>query len=687
MIMMNPNSATPEFFNLSGALLNRPLSADMGRAVIEHLTAFGPLPKSGYLAGQAVASALFALYGVDESVKGPVNDLDIFYTDNHPDAELNANFEHGTDKEVFQITINSYGRNQLIDKSGRAIEMVYRKGDMNYIKMHGKTEMIDVIKTFDFNVVSVGVDLAKKDLQWTPSFETFILDRKAKAASARSFRSYARALKKRAEMPWIDWDMNAIAACTFEADLTTARYGVKPIVHATIQAILDKYDPQGHYPRPDAYDYNKSLNGVYPTILSLPGTVNPLGLPSLEKVIAFAGACRQGRTSDIDKMLKAGFPASLPLNESNEMLCRGIDIAQKNGHFEAFNHLCHHGRPSAAMLEVENMLVDMGAKKSASVYSSNGPLHEAALKGDVEFIRGVDLSVNNIDARAKDGRTPLALAAMFSNAETCHALIDRGASVKGCAIKDNDGGEARVSHTPFLDAIEKGIPECAKALIDRGADPHEVIHDGSGAFHVLLDQQRRNLTPNSAGLSVINDMVGLLLDAGVDINRVNGNGNTPLIECSKKMAFKVIWPLIMNGADMRNGPEGDPLDVAIKLERTGVCRHLIAAGVVPNEHQKSVANKEMLETLSSSQAEALVLTVNDEEMMELLNGRGHMANHLEKSGFNFESEMTSQASQILPKLEESFMKNKERLLRSWITRREALAAISEVARTSNALAL
>jgi hypothetical protein len=54
-------------------------SPTMGEAVIHHLSALGPLSAEGYLAGQAVSSALFELFVQDGDGLSVYNDLDIFY--------------------------------------------------------------------------------------------------------------------------------------------------------------------------------------------------------------------------------------------------------------------------------------------------------------------------------------------------------------------------------------------------------------------------------------------------------------------------------------------------------------------------------------------------------------------------------------------------------------------------------
>jgi hypothetical protein len=64
------------------------LKRDMGRAVIDHLSALGPLPSAGYLAGQAVSSAVFQLFAEDGEGLVVYNDLDVFHKATERDLDI-----------------------------------------------------------------------------------------------------------------------------------------------------------------------------------------------------------------------------------------------------------------------------------------------------------------------------------------------------------------------------------------------------------------------------------------------------------------------------------------------------------------------------------------------------------------------------------------------------------------------
>jgi ankyrin repeat protein len=104
-----------------------------------------------------------------------------------------------------------------------------------------------------------------------------------------------------------------------------------------------------------------------------------------------------------------------------------------------------------------------------------GPLEAAAL-GDVEKLRGADLSV-----RGGDGFTPLHLAAFFGGADAVRAILATGFA------PDADNENTFGVH-PIHSAAAVGDHASARALLEAGADPNVVQHSG----HTPLDAARHN---------------------------------------------------------------------------------------------------------------------------------------------------------------------------------------------------
>ena len=68
----------------------------------------------------------------------------------------------------------------------------------------------------------------------------------------------------------------------------------------------------------------------------------------------------------------------------------------------------------------------------------------------------------NVNARTKDGKTPLLFACSEGNTDAVELLLDKGADVKAA---DVDG------ITPLLVAVKKNRSHVIAILLDRGAEP------------------------------------------------------------------------------------------------------------------------------------------------------------------------------------------------------------------------
>lgn len=107
-----------------------------------------------------------------------------------------------------------------------------------------------------------------------------------------------------------------------------------------------------------------------------------------------------------------------------------------------------------------------------------------------------------------------------------------------------------------------------KLFLEYGADPNSTsVCDGRNALHY-------------AASLALDEMCEMLIDAGVDINARDNEGNTPLHNAAKAGNVKICELLIKNGADptIRNG--FTPLECVRKLskrcgfDRTNVCEVL-----------------------------------------------------------------------------------------------------------------
>lgn len=142
-----------------------------------HLKENFHLPKSGFIAGQAVASLIYKELGLN--INQPINDVDVFdLIDSNYDNFIKLS-KH--EKELGVLSNTGSNIDVVYYKARRSYEVklsTYLKEDPNvnliYISQNGCNEAIDkdlLLSSFDFNCCAVGYDIETGEFCWTKSFE------------------------------------------------------------------------------------------------------------------------------------------------------------------------------------------------------------------------------------------------------------------------------------------------------------------------------------------------------------------------------------------------------------------------------------------------------------------------------------------------------------------------------------
>jgi ankyrin repeat protein len=174
----------------------------------------------------------------------------------------------------------------------------------------------------------------------------------------------------------------------------------------------------------------------------------------------------------------------------------------------------------------------------------DAPLADAAMRQDVDAVRGLIARGADPDAAHGDGMTALHWAAQHGDVEIAGLLLDAGADTE---TRTRLGG-----HTPLHVASRSAQELTVTALLVAGADPAAVTTTGATALHFVA-------ASGSAGA------VSALLDHGADADvREPVWGQTPLMFAAAAARTEAIAVLLARGAD----PElaGTVVDVAARNE-------------------------------------------------------------------------------------------------------------------------
>ncbi|OWF48478.1 Transient receptor potential cation channel subfamily A member 1 [Mizuhopecten yessoensis] len=295
----------------------------------------------------------------------------------------------------------------------------------------------------------------------------------------------------------------------------------------THKAIISKRDKEHMTAIHRAAMYNRYQ--IVELLINKGGDVN---VKSEDQMTPLMLACWKGHVQTTNFLLKNG----AKISEVDQTCRSALHIAVQNGHPEVITQLLENG--CASVMECLDQ-------------RDQTALHYAARLGDMLILNALLKHRCRLDARDQNGKTPLHIAAEYSNSKVIDILMQ--ASQTELNDMDSDG------KTPIMIAAETGNYNTAQALLYHGADLS------------MKDEEYRTATmlATAAGHT---KLVRLLLENYAEINHSDKVKNTPLHIAAYHGHADTAKLLLSRNAKVtcRNSYGKTPLDAAIENKYTDV---------------------------------------------------------------------------------------------------------------------
>jgi uncharacterized protein len=210
-------------------------------------------------------------------------------------------------------------------------------------------------------------------------------------------------------------------------------------------------------------------------------------------------------------------------------------------------------------------LIDAGTNVNAANDYGSTPLTEAATAGNTAIVERLLKAGVDANARGKDDTTPLMLAARGNNVDVGRLLIEHGADV--------NAKEAWRGQTALIWAAAQRQPAMVKLLVEHGADPN--ARSNTNDWDRQVSGERRRLYRPFGGLTALMyaaregcvDCARALVEGGADPDLSGYRNVTPLIMAIDNLHFDTASYLIDAGAtlDMWDGWGRTPLYMAVDM--------------------------------------------------------------------------------------------------------------------------
>ncbi len=252
----------------------------------------------------------------------------------------------------------------------------------------------------------------------------------------------------------------------------------------------------------------------------------------------------------IISFLLAGTPPLVDAVKSGDraaalkMLDRKIDVNVP----EADGTTALHWAVQKDDVELAGRLIQAGANVKARNDYGSTPMSEAALNGNVSILEKLLKAGADVESPNADGQTTLMIVARTSNVRAARLLLDHGANVNAV--------EQFREQTALMWAAAESQPAMVKELVSHGADVNARSHINNWERQVTAEA--RAIARPAGGLTPLLytarqgclECAKVLLEGGADIDLADPEGVAPLLLSVLNMHFDVAAYLIGKGANV-----------------------------------------------------------------------------------------------------------------------------------------